>query len=56
MSVSADVQVGVLPIEARFISDSRELEIELNNGRLMRGQLGSKKWMQKLLSDYLQPV
>ena len=111
MSISADIQVGVFPIEARFIADSRELEIEFNNSSryrwlvdalemkqrtdqgwqlipkpdnqqlenvevwnngevvefinieqcfsipgLMRGQLGSKKWMQELLSNRLPSV
>ena len=111
MSISTNIQVGVLPIEARFIPDSRELEIEFNNGSkyrwlvdalemkqrtnqgwqlvpkptdqqldnveiwnngevieftdieqcfsipgLMRGQLGSKKWMQELLSNRLQSI
>ena len=109
MSVDTDIQVGVLPIEARFIPGSRELEIEFNNGSryrwlvdalemkektrngwhlisrpseeqlaaveiwnngevvefidieqcfsipgLMRGQLGSKRWMQELLSARMQ--
>lgn len=111
MSIEAEIQVGVLPIEARFVPESRELEIEFNNGSkyrwlvdalemkertsdgwqliskpsnqqlvnveiwnnnevveftdieqcfsipgLMRGQLGSKKWMQELLSERLQVV
>ena len=111
MSVDTEIQVGVLPIEAKFIPGSRELEIEFNNGSryrwlvdtlemkertqdgwrpipkpsdqqladveiwnngevvefvdieqcfsvpgLMRGQLGSKRWMQELLSARMQRV
>lgn len=106
MSVSTDIQQGVIPVKGRFIPDSRELEIEFNTGSryrwpidalemkakigeewqpiprpenrqltnveiwnngevveftdleqcfsipgLIRGQLGSKKWMQELLGN-----
>lgn len=111
MNVDTEIQVGVLPTEARFIPESRELEIAFNNGSkyrwlvdalemkertrdgwqlipkpsnqqlvdveiwnnnevveftdieqcfsipgLMRGQIGSKKWMQELLSRPLQDI
>ncbi|MEL7053155.1 MAG: hypothetical protein AAGM45_15420 [Cyanobacteria bacterium J06588_5] len=111
MSVIADIQSGVKPVDGRFIADSRELEITFNTGSkyrwpvdalemkeqtsegwqliprpenqqlesieiwnngevvefvdieqcfsipgLMRGHLGSKKWMQALLKEEKLPT
>lgn len=36
MSVSTDIQQGVVPVESRFILDSRELEIAFNTGSRYR--------------------